>query len=101
MPDAVMNPLAEGAAELDAYAHFQKLKSSVGDQTAKFAGAVEKGSKEAYSAIVQYQAEGPQNVQEQMKALMEQAKAQREEQIRVGKDVMRAVKDIDVKVRGI
>lgn len=84
---------------LGAFQAFQGLTGNLGK--AQFAGAMEKGGKEAYSTELAYQEAGRINVQEQMRAALEMANKQREEQIKVGKEVLEAIQKGGLKVRGM
>ena len=73
---------------------FQGLQQSVGFDT-KFAGASEKGSREAYSTIIRHQQNlERQPVQEQIRALLQVGKEQQEKQIQIGLEVLQAIRDI-------
>lgn len=85
------------------FKQFQALESAFGEKGGGYRNnaAMEFGSREAYSAIEAFKQQDAQlDVQAQMKKLLETANKRREEQIRVGKDIAKAVKAIDIKTRG-
>lgn len=56
-------------------------------------GAMERGSREAYSAVQEYRGVGSQNIQEGIKAAIEEANRQQREQIRVAEATLDAIRD--------
>ncbi len=86
-PDAPFRALAQG---------YQKLLKDLVPEP-KFAGALEAGSREAYSATIRYErSQDRANVQEQIKAILEQQKRVQEAQLEVGKEVARALKKLGI-----
>ncbi len=93
------SPLDEGAAELAAYREYEKLKSSLGDRTPKFAGAVEAGSQQAYSTVAQFQAQNQTvDVGQEMRLMRDEAKQRDAERISLGRDILNAIRDDKSKV---
>lgn len=84
-------------------AEFRKLQQSFQLPEVKFAGAAEKGSKEAYSAILKFQnPQKAESVQDAMKRIQEQLLREQKENVRVGKDVLKVLKkNPPLTVRGI
>lgn len=84
-------------------AEFRKLQQSFQLPEVKFAGAVEKGSKEAYSAILKFQnPQKAESVQDAMRRIQEQLLREQKENVRVGKDVLKVLKkNPPLTVRGI
>ena len=89
----VKEPFADAAA-LGALGAFQQLQSQVKIPEVKFAGAMQSGSREAYSLVQAWKANPQLTVEEQMKALLEEARRQREEQIRLGREALEAFKKL-------
>lgn len=56
-------------------------------------GAMERGSREAYSAITEYQSAGRVNIEEAIRAAVVAANEQRKEQIKIAEQTLRAIKD--------
>lgn len=103
------NPLLAGlreASDLAMGKAFAELQTAFGKDLAngyKPVGALQQGTREAYSAITAYQqGSAREDVQQKMKALLEVARQQREQQIKVGREAAEALKQIqgDLKVGG-
>ncbi len=88
----LQGPLDDGAAALAAFQQLQKLRAAFPMEQARFAGAAEQGSKDAYSAIIAFQNTPQLNVQQEMKRLLGLAVEQRQIQINQGREVIAAIK---------
>lgn len=82
--------LDAGAAQQAAFQAFQKLKGAAGSSGPNLAGAMEQGSAAAYSAIVQFQANGGKDVQQEIKQILMDQKFLAEEANRIGREVLKA-----------
>jgi hypothetical protein len=56
-------------------------------------GAMEFGSREAYSAVNEYRGAGRDNIQDAIKAAVEEANRQQQEQIRIAEETLRAIEN--------
>ncbi len=88
---AKLSPLAEGALDLQAFKELQGLRAKAGDNSPRFAGAVEAGSKDAYSIIAKAEAQNNRgSIEEEIKKLQEQQLRVQEQQLAEGKAARRA-----------
>lgn len=78
---------------LGAFKAFDALRGAMGQQYRQV-GAAGFGTREAYSALAENEAmQKRADIQQQIKQLLEQAAEQRKEQIRIGKEAIKAFKD--------
>ena len=89
--------LVEGAANNA----FEALKSQVKLPEVRFAGAMQAGTREAYSLIQAWKANPQLTVEEQMKMILEEQKRLQEEQNRIGREALAAFKKLAPDVAGI
>ena len=83
------------ARGLMGYQALQGLMGAVGLPEVRFSGAMERGGREAYSTVIQnQQSRQRQPVQEQIRGLLEAAKEQQREQIRIGEETLQAIRDL-------
>lgn len=84
----LLDPRGRTALGLDI---FNSLKQFM--PTYQPVGAMERGSREAYSAVTEYQAAGRVNIEEAIRAAVVAANEQRKEQIKIAEQTLRAIKD--------
>lgn len=87
--------LGDRLAGRGGYQLLQQLRSLGGGPLgAQFVGAAERGSREAYSAVTQYQGAGRESVQEEVRRLLEEANEQGRQQIEQGRQAVEAMRDL-------
>ncbi len=78
--------------------NWEKFASSVKLPEIKHAGALEQGSKEAYSAILKYTTSGQgMSVQERIQQVLLESKLVQEQQVQNGREIAQALKNLEVK----
>lgn len=78
----------------------QELKSATGGGGARFSGAMEQGSREAYTATLAYQSQ-QRTIEQQIRDILAEQKQIQEEQVRVGREAAEALKRINLDLKGI
>ncbi len=91
--------LFPGLAEKAAYGIFSGLKNFVPSMAP--IGAMEKGSKEAYSTITAYQGSQAVSVQDAIKAAVQEMARQQAEEVRIGREMLEAIRDGQLAVGGL
>lgn len=89
--------LGEKLAGKGGFALLQALRGAAGGGAAlgsQFVGAAERGSREAYSAITQYQGSARESVQEEIRRLLEEANEQGRIQTEQGRQAVEAMRDL-------
>lgn len=97
---AAGNLFADVAARA-AFAGFEQLKGAVKIPEARFAGAMQSGSREAYSLIQAWKANPQLTVEEQMRQILEEQKRLQEEQNRIGREALDAFRKLKPDLAGI
>jgi hypothetical protein len=90
-----------GLAEQAASKAFADLQGKVRLPEVRFAGAMQQGSREAYSLIQAWKANPQLTVEEQMKMILEEQKRLQEEQNRIGREALAAFKKLAPDAAGI
>lgn len=87
--------LQERLAGRGGFQLLQALRSAGGAPLgSQFVGAAERGSREAYSAITQYQGSARESVQEEIRRLLEEANEQGRIQTEQGRQAVEAMRDL-------
>ena len=91
-----------GLAEKGAFKAFQEMRSAVGlGQQTRFTGTMEQGSREAYSTIIRAQENRQVNIQQEIKAILQAQKEIEAEHLRVGREVLDAVRKNGLELKGM
>ncbi len=92
-------PDVEAKASFDL---LSKLRGGYGGDLNKGVGVMQSGSKEAYSAIRQYQSDARESVQDEIKRLLQEANRVQADQLEQGKRAAEALKEVadNLKVGG-
>lgn len=99
-----VNPFDDGLAGKGGKAlaaAYRDLLSAAPAPEQRFAGAMERGGREAYSAITAYtaRATGRESVEAALKRVMEASLKQEEEQVKLGREMVGATKALGAKLR--